>query len=366
MNSRINSIRMFAALLLAAFLAVPAVGQEFLADWEGSYSPDAWYNPPPSQLWGNFEILAWWRSGRNTPPLVTTGSAADAAPGALGEPGTQLLFGGERIGDRIRPGARGSLGVWFGPYETVGLGTSFFALGQQTTQFGLSSDGTTILAIPFLDPGAVPNALLVAQAGQAGTINVRSGSDAVGGDLFLRGYMLQGFESRIDWTAGYQTARIDEDLVIAASAPGFFTVQDAFATKNEFHGGTFGINGLVRRGTWTCEFMTKLGLGNMRQTVTVSGATDLAPAGGLFVEGVSVSQVKRNKFAVVPEASFKLGYDINPFTRISGGYSMLYFSSIVQPGDQIDTIVGDGLTSLAFNDRGYWLHGASMSLDWRF
>ena len=366
MRARKSLFCFLLAASLAALVSGSASAQEF-DEWDESIPFDGTsFGPPPALIWGNIEFLGWWRKGRETPPLVTIGDPADAVPGAIGEPGTQLLFGGDRIGERIRPGGRINLGVWIDPYETVGVGLNFYGLGEQTTRFNVSSDGAPLLAIPFFDPGFVTNALVVAQAGQPGSIAIRSSADMFGGDLYLRGYAMQGYEVRIDWLAGYQTARIDEDLVIAADSPGNFFVQDSFATKNEFHGGSLGLSGQWWRGPWVAELFVKVGMGSMRQTVTVTGLNDLGQIGGLFVEGVDVAEFKRSHFAVVPETSLKVGYNLNPNARVSLTYSYIYFSNVVQPGDQIDTVVGDGLDSAAFADHGYWAHGLGLSLDWRF
>jgi hypothetical protein len=60
----------------------------------------------PAGLWVNTELLLWWMRGMHVPPLVTTGSLNDAQPGALGQPGTQIVFGDEDINDRLRAGGR--------------------------------------------------------------------------------------------------------------------------------------------------------------------------------------------------------------------------------------------------------------------
>src|SRR5207253_2607656 len=62
-------------------------------------------------LWFSGEYLLWWTKGSNLPPLVTTGSPAAARPGALGQPGTSVLFGGD-VDSGPRSGARFAGGLW--------------------------------------------------------------------------------------------------------------------------------------------------------------------------------------------------------------------------------------------------------------
>src|SRR5262245_9985124 len=50
------------------------------------------------RLWVSAEYLLWWiKDGPFPVPLATTGSATDPTPGALGQPGTTVLFGGSNV-----------------------------------------------------------------------------------------------------------------------------------------------------------------------------------------------------------------------------------------------------------------------------
>src|SRR5262245_1149989 len=52
-------------------------------------------------------LMGWMRQGPLGVPLVTTGSVADAVPGAIGQPGTVVLFGDSKIDYRMFQGVRG-------------------------------------------------------------------------------------------------------------------------------------------------------------------------------------------------------------------------------------------------------------------
>ncbi|HKI30681.1 MAG TPA: hypothetical protein VKA46_02230 [Gemmataceae bacterium] len=46
------------------------------------------------RFWGGADSLLWWvKDGPLPLPLVTTGNPSDPHPGALGQPGTHVLFG---------------------------------------------------------------------------------------------------------------------------------------------------------------------------------------------------------------------------------------------------------------------------------
>ena len=72
------------------------------------------------------------------------------------------------------------------------------------------------------------------------------------------------------------------------------------------------------------------------------------------------------------------GYQIAPRVRVLVGYTVVYWSNVVRPGEQIDLNVNtdllppaidtDGLMapSFAFNDTSFWAQGINLGLDWRW
>src|SRR5436190_730609 len=83
--------------------------------------------------------------------LVTQGASSDAVPGALGQQGTMLRFGGGEVVPHDRQGARFRLGAWLDCNECLGveLGGSFLA--SRLVGIGLASPGTPVLARPFFN-----------------------------------------------------------------------------------------------------------------------------------------------------------------------------------------------------------------------
>src|SRR2546422_2933072 len=66
--------------------ANPALASETLQSGTTGQTPCA------PRFWARAEYLYWWVSGDPVPPLATLGSPADPVPGALGQPGTTVLF----------------------------------------------------------------------------------------------------------------------------------------------------------------------------------------------------------------------------------------------------------------------------------
>ena len=76
---------------------------------------------PAIAYWVHVDYLMWWTKGMETPPLVTTGPSA-SQPGYIGYPGTQVLYGGDRILDRLQSGGRVQAGLWLDTCDRVGSG----------------------------------------------------------------------------------------------------------------------------------------------------------------------------------------------------------------------------------------------------
>src|SRR5262249_28682184 len=77
----------------------------------------------------------------------------DLLPGALGQPGTRVLFGGKVVDPDPRSGARLRAGWWCDDEHLLGIDVGAFFLGQQTTNFSAGSPAAALIARPFINPG---------------------------------------------------------------------------------------------------------------------------------------------------------------------------------------------------------------------
>lgn len=314
------------------------------------------------------EYLYWWVRDGAIPPLVTSGSAADANPGALGQTGTQVLFGNDSLNTQGRSGFRFNMGRWFGPCQQWAIEGGFFFLGQRTNNFAAAGDGSPtspILGRPFFNVNTGLNDVeIFAQPGVRGNINIDSTSNFYGANLDWRRKLWSGCAYRIDGVLGFRYLNFDEDLnvnenalVVATNLPqtGFSkTESDRFSVDNDFYGGTIGVIQELQRGRWTFSLNTRVSLGSTHQQLEIAGGqtiTDPAAgtqvlAGGLLarpgIAGIGPQNIgvyTANTFAVVPEVNFNIGYQISPHWRVFAGYSFLYWSNMLRVGDQIDTSV---------------------------
>src|SRR4029079_5631696 len=94
-------------------------------------------DPIPLQGWVSAEYLAWWMRGQSTGPLVTSNPSATPF---VGDPGTVVLLGDDRIHNRASSGVRFTVGTWINGDSTTGVEFGAFYLNPRSTQFTAASD----------------------------------------------------------------------------------------------------------------------------------------------------------------------------------------------------------------------------------
>ncbi len=321
------------------------------------------YGNPPSRFWASAEYLLWNVKNPRIPALVTTSppgtpqSAAGVLPPAstLFPPDNGSLFEG------LRSGARFTFGMWLCDDQCLGIESSSFFLGQRGTNFDLASTGTPILARPFTN---VPTSLIAPLPGQlselvaypgvvAGSVNVHTTSELYGTELNLRSNLWRNCCWRIDVIGGFRYVNLNESLDVrenldelaSMSNPGGpVMVHDSFETTNNFYGGQVGLDMGFKRGRWSLDLIGKIALGDMNESVRIDGSTafpsiGMAAPGGFLALPSNMGTYDRNRLAFIPEGGLKLGFQATQHCRLFVGYSYMYLSDVVRPGDQIDTRV---------------------------
>jgi len=363
----------------------------------------------PQNGWVSLDYLNWRQKGMDLPPLVTTSSPSTTPQvdaGVLTRGGT-VLFGDERVLDDSLNGLRLNFGFWLDRCHKWAIAADYFDLESDSVAFSRTSTGAVgsqILARPFFNVGdtnpgedselvAYPNVL-------RGTVAVNATSDLVGAGFNLRyqtncndgcghDWMCGGcakVHSRTYAMFGYRYLQLDEsvgiteDLVSLLPAPdsGSFLIRDDFGASNTFNGLDLGMNYNRRRGPWSIDLLVKMALGNTRQVVNINGSTRLdgteqLPAGGLLAQQSNIDRHERDKFSVVPELGATVGYHITRNFNLRAGYTFVYWSNVVRPGDQIDldvnpnflppatgTITSSRRPRFDFNDTDYYVHGVNL------
>jgi Putative beta barrel porin-7 (BBP7) len=359
--------------------------------------------PDRFRCWASAEYLMWWQRAQNAVPLVTV-SPAGTAPinsGVLGLSSTSVVF--DHVSDPMRSGARFDVGWWCKHFCNVGIEFDYFFLGRQSDNATFSSDGNPQFSRPFF------NALTQSQASEivsnnnvSGSVSVHNYSQLWGAGVNLRYKWLCNPCGFIDVLVGYRHLNLSEGLDITenlqtfnpltGTAAGAFLVQDSFRTRNQFNGVLVGLDGEWRFcNRWSLGGSAKIAFGSTHQIVDIGGSTAFtnfpAPFGGTFpggllaLPGTNIGHYTRNRFAVAPELSLKLGYDITPHLRAFVGYDFLYLSSVVRPSDQIDFNVnpnfqpsaagpgpggGPRQPAVLFRGTEYWAQGMNFGLLYRY
>jgi hypothetical protein len=344
-------------------------------------------------IWTDFDFLLGRRRAIRFPPAATTSPQGTPAAqaGVLGLPTTTVIYPTEPVGEDARPGGRISVGMWLDPCHCWAIEGRYFGLADEQTRFDVTSNGNPILARPFFDVagGAGPSSLLIAFPGVSspGNITVATDSQILGGDALVRQLMCRWGCGRLDLLYGFQFARIDESMVISSVLTDAdpaniipdgttLAITDNFATRNEYRAVTIGAAAQYDMGAWRLDVLGKFGLGNMQETVTISGlsVTDTPPPGspnnvvpqGLLAQNVNLGTFAREEFCVSPELNVKLVYHVNSCVDVALGYTFIYWSNVAQPGDQIDPDLRAPPDRFEIEDSEAWVHAFTLGASFQF
>jgi hypothetical protein len=221
-----------------------------------------------------------------------------------------------------------------------------------------------------------------------------------GGELNVTWTMPPQDGWRVDLLGGLRYLQLRESYTITTSSPyippnpiDIWNTTDAFDARNRFYGVQVGARAAYDRGPWVGGVIGKLALGSMQERVSVSGFLETNDynnygptqnfTGAYFALPSNSGDHSRNTFAVVPEITLNLGYRVTPQATVYVGYSFLYASNVVRPGEQINrninptqsvaygndppaTLMGAAQPTFDFNTTDFWAQSLSIGLAYRF
>jgi hypothetical protein len=197
----------------------------------------------------------------------------------------------------------------------------------------------------------------------------------------------------VRWSQLNERLPIHEDLFVVnppIEAGTRFQITDSFATSNDFFGGEVGFIADWEKRRWSLELLSRLAIGSTRQRAYLRSQTTVTPPGGpaetfdnfgLLVQPSNAGTYERDEFSVIPEIGVTVGYLLTDRLRVTAGYSLLFWTSVIRPGDQIDFDVNSEFLGLgdppiadvdpvrplfAFDDTDIWAQGFSFGLDYRW
>ena len=364
------------------------------------------------RFWVDAEYLLWWMKGSPLPALVTTGPATSPTPGAIGAPGTRVLFGGDSVGQDPFSGGRFTVGFWLNDCQTKGVELSYFFLGSRSNDFTAGSSGapgSLILARPFFDSSTgLADSELIAFPGLAsGSVQVRSSTGLQGAEANMTCNLccsccgcgdccqpVSGY--RVDLIGGFRYMNLGDELEIIENIHVLPTSPvlagetihgfDQINTRNQFYGGQIGIRTEVWQGRWFADIVGKVALGATEQTIDINGATTLTPPlpglggrGDLLTQSSNIGHYSRDVFSVLPELGLNVGYQVTNNLRLYAGYTFLYWSNVTRPGDAINLQVNSTRTPVSllpasgpvaplftFRSSDFWVQGINIGMQLRY
>ena len=107
--------------------------------------------------------------------------------------------------------------------------------------------------------------------------------------------------------------------------------------------------------------------------------TESFPDHGLLVQPTNAGTYNRDQFSVIPQIGLTGGYQVTQRLRLTAGYTLLYWTRVARPGDQIDLDVNTEQIApptdvdlaiarprFVFRDTDIWAHGISAGIDYRW
>ena len=374
----------------------------------------------PAHGWAQMDYLMWWSDPMAIPPLALSGPAAGGVPVLptgtvlLGEgntTGRDTMFNDRRAGGRIR------FGWWLSRFPGLGIQGEYFGLGSAVETFNAQSDATTLISTPYINMN--PNIGNLADVGEEFAVGhgvryeAKSQLDAAA--FHLRKSLCCGSSCRpgfltcdpvptqwrLDGLLGFRFMELDESLAgtYGGAIPNTTitaTANDLFQVKNQFNGVDLGVQWQGRRGYWSLDLLMRMALGNTQQTVGISGSSSItntttgarvggSATSGLFAAPSNVGNYSQDVFSMIPELGATLGYQLTPRIRLNVGYSFIYWSRVVRPGEQIDRElntanipyflggapvpnprINPDRPQFDFQETDYWLQGLNLGAEYRW
>jgi hypothetical protein len=346
----------------------------------------------PDRLHVDVEYILWWLREGRVPALLTTSSPASA--GILGRPDTRVLYGDDRLetrhGDRFN-GVRISLDYWLNECETLGIEGSAFFLERDSTHFKAVSDGSTVLARPFVNAldGGQASEVIAGPSGfgdRNGQFVGYSRIELFAEEVNFKTPLLTGDAGRLELLAGAHFLQMRDRTDLTAtghplSQPStLLGLTDHFRVEDRFWGGQAGLRGDLACGRWRLRVTGETALGATDATVRAFGdrifqtpAAKLVIPYGLAVQPSNSGRFEHTEFAAVTQVGVSLGYRVCDRLTVFLGYTFLYWDAPLRAGDQIDLQVNPALITgtphgpahpaIPFRSDALWAQGCNLGVE---
>jgi hypothetical protein len=386
----------------------------------------------PGRFYGGIEYLYWWaKPAPLSVPLVSSGPIAATHHGLLGVPAvdaseTSILYGaphdpaqGGNDSQAFRgfSGGRLTAGYYLDEQRCFAIEGSGFVLQQQNAGYQVrgGTDGNPVLGIPVYNSKPYQIGTMIIQQGEdslpfslpdssararangiiTGGTYINNKIDFWGADLSGVISLYHGANWEVSGVIGPRYLDLSESFSMTTDIEGitgpykgqYGTVSDNFSTRNEFYGADLGLRGKYTDRPWSVEITAKVAPGVNHGIETVAGGFDsyffssphATGPEGVFAQPANEGQTTSDRFCIVPELDFKIGYELTPWLTATFGYDFLYMSSVIRPTDQIDRGVPKGQTfnqadptiatdspAKKYQVTDFFMHGITLGLEFSF
>ncbi len=345
--------------------------------------------------------LYWFLRGMAVPPLLTTGTAGPSGyVGAVGDPGTTILYGNNtidsRLGRAIGIQMRGR--VWIDDEQTWGFhGTAFF-LERASSNYTLANGAISPLARPYVNQltGGQATELIggnVPGIGPGlGGFNAYTRTELFGQDINVMMALVRTTNVHLSALAGGRALEMRDRLDITNTTqfgPNLNSIMgqdDRINTYNKFFGMQVGLLGdvqLLERLSLTAK--GTFALGDNLEEIKNSGDTITdTPAGGRVVQPYGLYVLPSNSgkfhqsqgFNTVWEISATLNWEVTRWLFVRAGYSFLAWDKPIRAGQQIAPLdlaqlpggapVGLAYPNFPGQGQWFWAQGIQAGLELRW
>lgn len=339
-----------------------------------------------AKYWIEAEYLLWLIKENPVPtPLITNGSYDDPLPGAIGQPHTRIVLGKRSIDMGWMQGFQADAGLWI--CRNLGIEGSYFLLPTVSKSKSLNTSGnpgSPNYAVPIFDVSGVfglngvPGETIFilpgpffSDPGFSAKYTLRLKSQLQGAELNGLYRMINKDSFQLECLGGLRWLHLHEMLLFKAhslAVPGssfglaFYNSTDRFETTNNFLAGQLEIDARYQTKKWHLEAIVKGALGTTLQKVKIEGSSQTSDGnvffqtkgteneilhGGIFAEPSNVGAHKKSPIAWGFETKIRTGFEITKNIEINLGYTFLWISKVLRPGDQIDRKINSTRTALA-------------------
>lgn len=337
-------------------------------------------------FWLDADYLAWFIKKNPVPvPLVTFASEADDLPGAIGQPNTRILLGKESFGMGWMQGFEVHAGSWISCGMGIEAGYLFLPTVTKKRSVTTSGEpGSPNLAVPIFDVtgvfglNGIPGETIYVLPGPLEGSPFFSGVFKLNLSSKFQGAELNGLCSfpihpqfSLDWLWGFRWFELKESLrmkSITITVPNTPFSQNAsqfsdrFHTTNDYLAGQLGLKGEFYCGWWRLKGVIKGSVGTSLEKLKIQGSSSTITGtvwfntsgtagetipGGIFAQPSNIGSHRKPFFAYSVETRVNSIFEITKNWSIDLGYSFLWISKVLRPGNQIDRKINSTRTALA-------------------